>query len=306
VVSARIVVKVVVGICMADARDQYRFAGFEEPHYTQIPDVFFDEVMCHLTEAELRVALYIMRRTFGFKKRADAISFNQFLKGITTRDGRRLDYGCGIAGRTNLTRALKGLEDKGIITARRSSSARGDAQTTVYELRFKDSGASRVVPQRDHRHDRVVTAQDHPSSAVVLQQDHRGDRGSPPVVIGRDPQDTDVQETENNDTAISIGTETTKLGEMIEAVSEVLGDARRKTANRTRAARILEGVSDEYAAYIAELALNRTNSIVQTQGSVKNRMAYYFGVLEDMARQAQATPARRDPLAGRYAHLVQR
>jgi len=42
---------------------------------------------------------------------------------------------------------------------------------------------------------------------------------------------------------------------------------------------------------------------------VKNQMAYYFGVLEDMARQAQgatsATP-RRDTLTGRYDHLVRR
>ena len=288
---------------MVDARDQYRFAGFEEPHYTQIPDVFFDEVMCHLTEAELRVALYIMRRTFGFKKRADAISFNQFLKGITTRDGRRLDHGCGIAGRTNLTRALKGLEDKGIIIARRSTSTRGDAQTTVYELRFKDAG---VVPERDQPRARVVLRRDHPPHQVVTDEDHPGDRGAPPVVIERDLQNTDIHKTENNNTEISIGNDRTKLAETIGAVSDVLGDPRQKAANCTRAARILAGVSDDYAAYIAELALSRVKTIVQAQGGVKNRMAYYFGVLEDMARQAQPTTARRDSLAGRYTHLVQR
>jgi hypothetical protein len=290
---------------MDNARDRYRFAGFEEPNYTPIPDVFFDEVMCHLTEAELRVALYIMRRTFGFKKRADAISFNQFLKGITTRDGRRLDHGCGIAGRTNLTRALKGLEEKGIIVARRSTSTRGDAQTTVYELRFRESGE--VVPPRDHPGRRVVPHQDHPSPPVVTEQDHPGDRPSPPVVIERDPQETVPHETENKNTAISIENET-KLAAAIDAVSEALNDTRNRAVNRTRAARIFEGISDDYAAYIADLALRRVRTIVDTQGGIKNRIAYYFGVLDDMARQARATtsPPRPAPLAGRYAHLVQR
>ena len=288
---------------MADARDAYRFAGFAEPNYTQIPDIFFDEVMCHLTEAELRVALYIMRRTFGFKKRADAISFSQFLKGITTRDGRRLDHGCGIAGRTNLTRALKGLEDKGIIVARRSVSAKGDAQTTVYELRFRDTGE--VVPARDYPHARVVTAEDHLPADVVTAHDHPGDRPSPPVVIERDPQETVEQERDHNKTAISTTKDGSKLGETIDHVSEELGDARRGPANRTRAERILEGVSDEFAAQIAATALRRVRTVLQTQGGVKNRMAYYFGVLEDMARQAQA-PSRRESLAGRYSHLVQR
>ncbi|MGE0544866.1 MAG: replication protein [Dehalococcoidia bacterium] len=291
---------------MDSARDGYRFEGFAEPNYTQIPDVFFDEVMCHLTEAELRVALYIMRRTFGFKKRADAISFNQFLKGITTRDGRRLDHGCGIAGRTNLTRALKGLEDKGLITAIRSMSAKGDAQTTVYELRFKESG---VVSLRDHPHPRVVPEQDHPPKSVVPAHDYPGDRGSPPVVMERDLQETEQQSTENKRTVISTENDTTRLMQVVDAVSEALGESRKKPSNRSRAARILEGISEDYAAYIAELALGRVQTIVSTQGGVKNRMAYYFGVLEDMARQAQGattTVPRRETLAGRYDHLVRR
>lgn len=291
---------------MDNARDLYRFEGFAEPNYTQIPDVFFDEVMCHLTEAELRVALYIMRRTFGFKKRADAISFNQFIKGITTRDGRRLDHGCGIAGRTNLTRALKGLEDKGLITAIRSMSAKGDAQTTVYELRFKERG---VVPQRDHPNERVVPQQDHPPKPVVAARDHPGDRRSPPVVIERDPQVTELQPTENKTTAISTENATARLMQIIDAVSEALGEPRKKPSNRSRAARILDGLSEDYAVRIAELALGRVQSIVSTQGGVQNRMAYYFGVLDDMARQAQgaaSAPPRRETLAGRYDHLVRR
>jgi hypothetical protein len=296
-------------------RGSYRFEGFEAPHYTQIPDAFFDEVMCHLSEAELRVALYIMRRTFGFKKRADAISFNQFLKGIVTRDGRRLDHGCGIAGRTNLTRALRGLEEKGVISARRSTSARGDAQTTVYELRFKESGGvaprdavapDGAVTRRDHASGRVVPEGDHPGGGVVTEADHGGDRRSPPVVIGRDPQDPDRQETGNNSTETSSEDDATALCAAIDAASEALGDGSPRGANRARAARLLAGVSDEYAAQIAEQALGRVAGILRAKGGVKSPMAYYFRVLEDMAGQARPGGGRRDGLAGRYGHLVQR
>jgi hypothetical protein len=140
---------------------------------------------------------------------------------------------------------------------------------------------------------------------VVTARDHPGDRPSPPVVIEHDPQETDRQERDHNTTAISIARSGPQLAAMIDAVSEELGDARCKATNRTRAGRILDGVSDEYAAQIAGAALRRVRTVLQVQGGVKNRMAYYFGVLDDMARQAQ-TPSRRDSLAGRYAHLVQR
>ena len=43
--------------------DDYRFAGFDEPNYTQVPDALFDELLPHLGDAELRVLLYIVRRT---------------------------------------------------------------------------------------------------------------------------------------------------------------------------------------------------------------------------------------------------
>ena len=53
-----------------------------------MPDAFFDVVAPQLSEAELRVALYIIRRTFGFKKDSDTISLRQMVEGITTKDGR--------------------------------------------------------------------------------------------------------------------------------------------------------------------------------------------------------------------------
>src|SRR5688572_25466515 len=93
----------------------FHFEGFTSPNTTPVPDVVFDAFLALLGEAELKALLYIIRRTFGFKKERDAISFNQFLRGITTRDGRILDQGCGIRNRTTLSTALKSLGEKGII-----------------------------------------------------------------------------------------------------------------------------------------------------------------------------------------------
>ena len=48
-----------------------RFEGFYMPNTTAVPDNFFDVLMPTLSEAQLKVVLYIMRRTFGFKKNSD-------------------------------------------------------------------------------------------------------------------------------------------------------------------------------------------------------------------------------------------
>ena len=81
------------------ARDLFHFQGFRSPRYTQVPDEVFDEFMPHLSGAELKVLLYIIRRTFGFKKESDNISLQQLLHGITTAEGTVLDRGTGLSKR---------------------------------------------------------------------------------------------------------------------------------------------------------------------------------------------------------------
>ncbi len=44
------------------------FSGFTSPNFTQVPDELFDVLMPQISDAELRVLLYIIRRTFGFKR----------------------------------------------------------------------------------------------------------------------------------------------------------------------------------------------------------------------------------------------
>lgn len=112
------------------------FDAFDAPHYTQVPDQLFDVLLPYLSEAELKVLLYIIRRTFGFKKDADAISMRQMAEGIVRKDGRRLDYGAGISLRS-VQRGVEGLLDKGLIEAAKTHSAGARPETTIYRLRFR-------------------------------------------------------------------------------------------------------------------------------------------------------------------------
>ena len=112
------------------AQQILRFKGFLSPRYTQVPNELFDELMVHLSGAELKVLLYIIRRTFGFKKDSDNISLRQICHGITTRDGEILDKGRGLSLST-VQIALKGLLEKNcVITARNRSKEKGDEPTT--------------------------------------------------------------------------------------------------------------------------------------------------------------------------------
>jgi hypothetical protein len=113
--------------------DHYKFHGFISPNTTQVPDALFDELLNQLSGAELKVVLYIIRRTFGFKKEADNISLNQICKGIATKDGRVLDHGTGLSQSTVLT-AVKGLLEKGVIVATRRSSPERGNEPTNYAL----------------------------------------------------------------------------------------------------------------------------------------------------------------------------
>ena len=113
-----------------------KFKGFSRPNTTPTPDEVFDVFMTQLTHAELKVLLYIIRRTFGFKKDTDSISLNQISNGITTKDGRELDRGAGLSKQGAIT-AVQNLEEKGLIVVGRVKTKDGYNHVNVYKLRFK-------------------------------------------------------------------------------------------------------------------------------------------------------------------------
>lgn len=126
--------------------DGYCFGGFKNLNSTPIPDEFFDILAVQLSEAELRVLLYIMRRTFGFKKKGDAISLSQLTGGIRKRDGSVLDYGTGLS-KPSVLKAVSGLQTKGIITIEKRTGEDGRNEINIYQLHFADeTGAIQARP----------------------------------------------------------------------------------------------------------------------------------------------------------------
>jgi len=165
--------------------DSYRFRGFSKPTYTQVPDELFDELMPRLSESELKVLLYVVRRTFGFKKDSDNISLKQMVEGIRTRDGRQLDSGTGLS-RPGVTKGVKGLVQKDVLIAiRNSSKDRGDEPTT-YSLRFADPVEAVLRGGGNNRYD------------------GEGHDVSSPPRNDVAPQQTVEQQTDNGETARNI------------------------------------------------------------------------------------------------------
>jgi|SRR5581483_11251200 len=109
------------------------FPGFRGPNYTPVPDELFDHLLPDLTLAELRVLLYVMRRTFGFKKGSDRISKSQLESGIVKSDGRLLDRGTGLSRRA-VRIAIHSLVEKGILLKRSRFSAAKGHEATEYAL----------------------------------------------------------------------------------------------------------------------------------------------------------------------------
>ena len=148
------------------------FRGFRSPNTTPIPDEVFDELMADLSGAEVKVLLYICRRTFGWKKESDNISLNQMLHGITRREGRRLDRGVGLSKPT-LLRSIKSLTEKNIVIAEQRASKEKGYEPTNYRLN-------------------VIDAQ-YPLGQKMIQGVSQ--KFTKPLVKKSAPQETDIQET---------------------------------------------------------------------------------------------------------------
>jgi hypothetical protein len=97
------------------------------PNSTQLPNIILDKVFPLIPEAEARCLIYICRRTFGFHKGTDRISFSQFMDGIKDRRGVVLDYGTGLS-RQAVAVALKNLAKADAIKVLKSRSG------NIYEI----------------------------------------------------------------------------------------------------------------------------------------------------------------------------
>jgi predicted transcriptional regulator len=115
--------------------EQGKFIGFASPRYTQVPDELFDDLLPDLTGAELKVLMYVIRRTFGFKRDSDHISLSQMVQGITRKDGSILDRGTGLT-KESVIKAARSLVDKGILVRTRVTSVDKGFESTEYSLKI--------------------------------------------------------------------------------------------------------------------------------------------------------------------------
>jgi hypothetical protein len=120
------------------------FQGFQFPTTTPVPDEVFDVLMPQLSGAELKVLLYICRRTFGFKKASDNISLQQIATGITTKDGRVLDRGTGLCI-PSVTNSVRSLEQRGIIVREKNQSSEKGFEATTYSLKFVEGNSKNCI-----------------------------------------------------------------------------------------------------------------------------------------------------------------
>jgi hypothetical protein len=130
-----------------------------------VPDELFDELLTELTGTELKVLLYIIRRTFGFKRDSDTISLSQMLSGLTTRDGRVLDRGAGVSKGSFLP-ALRSLRQKNILLGDRQRSAERGNEPTVYRLKvLRDPLGTETTPGLVQKLDQGVGAGTEPRAS---------------------------------------------------------------------------------------------------------------------------------------------
>jgi hypothetical protein len=117
------------------------------PNSTPVPDVILDFWLALLTGAEVKVVLYVARRTYGFGKASDRISLSQLAGGIRRRDGTVLDTGTGLS-RSTVKAACSSLVKRGMLLKESNTNefTREYAEST-YRLNLE--WTSTAWPRRD-------------------------------------------------------------------------------------------------------------------------------------------------------------
>jgi hypothetical protein len=248
---------------------QWTFKGFSSPNFTTVPDEFFDDLAPRLTGAELKVVLYIIRRTFGFKKQSDNISISQMLNGIVKRDGQRLDLGAGLSKPTLMV-AIRGLTEKRVILPTKQFDFKGGCIATNYRLNMANTAPDEGARYSDRA--KAASAGEESSSAGEGQgtpgkkiiQGGESRNLTRPLVKKRYPQDTVIQDTDSVNVSIKAKRRSAlhdlpdreqppELTELIAAdILDVLHDDHSATFYRLVARKIPEGFIRKTLAELKE------------------------------------------------------
>lgn len=134
----------------APSRLKARSQGFEEPNYTQVPNDLMDRLLPDLSCSEVKVLLYLMRRTFGFHR-------NRYEVGL-----RRISAGTGLHLET-VADAANRLQARGLLSCNRRPGRR-----TVYTLRF----TKEVYGKSEHH------CSENPNTEVYGKSEHKERKSS--------------------------------------------------------------------------------------------------------------------------------
>lgn len=268
--------------------------GFLKPTTTPTPDELFDVWLPELSLSELRVLLYIVRRTFGFGKDADAISLSQLTNGIQKKTGEILDRGTGLS-RPSVSKAVQTLEERGLIEVHRVLAQDGVNEINVYSLRFGEGGVVKSFTYGSKKLYLGVVKNFNPQQTVIQQtveqetdrlHEERGDKSNHRV------------ESAGHPSTFSTGPHSENIAHLITDLSkQILHDPNHVEANVTQAHNIWQASDlpeDEFVEAIQaakRVSLEWSGSIRKVANEatgLKNRAPYFFRVLRDLTLQGEA------------------
>lgn len=107
---------------------KHEFKGFPEPQFTYTPNLIFDQLLSELSGSQLKVLLYIVRKSMGWK---DVRKNHSFVPASIVQ----VQAGTGLS-RESVMDALGFLHDVGYISRKKKRDQLGQAATSLYRLRF--------------------------------------------------------------------------------------------------------------------------------------------------------------------------
>lgn len=274
------------------------FTGFSLPRYTQVPDELFDDLMNQLSGAELKVLLYIIRRTFGFKKESDTISLSQICSGITTREGQIIDKGTGLS-LSSVQQAIKGLIQKHcVIAIRNRSKEKGDMPTT-YSLNIRtnrpatdnqqggipivgNGGYRKPITQETleqetdlHLRNSKANSQEQSEEAEKTTAARKGSINSVADILAkRQPQLAPSRAPTKKFAP------TPQIIVAITEISEHFRDTSHLRSNTTQAVNLWQASARSEASFVS--TLYEAQSITKQQARVQRPMPYFWRVVRDL------------------------
>lgn len=140
--------------------DIYPFAD-PDTQYTRVRNAVFDEIIPHLSHAESVILFVIIRKTLGWKKDEDAISYSQLAKGANVRS------------MATIKKYTQSLADKGLIFIKKTSKSHSPFVYSLnkkYVITLGDGGGSKEFNTPPDKGDGTLGGRDMPYQSLETQK----------------------------------------------------------------------------------------------------------------------------------------